>query len=53
MISVDVKADVKQKIKELVAIFKEYLQNLKYNVKQVCFFHFNFAWYSIQLDIVR
>ena len=41
MISVDVKADVKQQgIRELVAVscfffFKNYLQNLKYNVRNM------------------
>ena len=50
MIFADVKGDVKQ---ELVTIFKKYLQNLKYHLKQACIFYFNFSWYYIHLDIVR
>ena len=32
---------------------KKYLENLKYNVKQACIFHFNFAWCSVQVDIIH
>ena len=44
MISADIKADVKQEMKELVAcIWKHFTevpsQNLKYNVKQACIFN--------------
>ena len=46
MISADVKANVKQEIIELVAVFlekfyKKYIQhsNLKYDVKRACIFH--------------
>ena len=43
MVSADVKADVKQQeVKEPVIscnFYKKNLQNLKYNVKQVCIFH--------------
>ena len=38
--SADVKANIKQEIKDLVAyLTKEYLQNLKYNIKRGCIFH--------------
>ena len=38
--SADVKANIKQQIKDLVAcLTKEYLQNLKYNIKRGCIFH--------------
>ena len=37
--SADVKANIKQEIKDLVAyLTKEYLQNLKYNIKRGCIF---------------
>ena len=40
MMSADMKADIKQQIKDLVAyLTKKYLQNLKYNIKWVCFLH--------------
>ena len=44
--SADVKATIKQEIKDLVADpTKKYLQNLKYNIKRECIFH------SILVDI--
>ena len=47
--SADVKATIKQQIKDLVAYFtKKYLQNLKYNIKSGCI-----GWYSIRLGIER
>ena len=40
MISPDVKANLKQKIKELVAVsIRSTLKNLKYNVKRACIFY--------------
>ena len=55
MKSADIKTDVKQEIKELVAasqLFTEALsQNLKCNEKTGLYFSFNLGWYSIQLDI--
>ena len=49
MMSADVKATIKQQIKDLVAYFtKKYLQNLKYNIKSGCI-----GWYSIRLGIER
>ena len=29
---------------------KEYLQNLKYNLKKGVYFSYNLGWYSIELD---
>ena len=54
MISPDVKADVKQKIKELVTFYKKYLftRKLEIQCKTDMYLLFNFAWYSIQLNIV-
>ena len=37
-------------MKELVAVYKKYLQNVKYNVKKGKYFSFDFGWCSIQLD---
>ena len=44
MMSANVKANIKQEIKDLVAVsynfFKKYPQNFKYNVKEGVFFNF-------------
>ena len=55
MISANIKTDVKQEVKELVAVSYTFFtklpsQNLKCNVKQVCIFHLILAGNSIQLD---
>ena len=43
MVSADVKSNIKQEMKDLVAasykFCKKYLQNLKWNVKRACIFH--------------
>ena len=56
--STDLKADVKQQeIKELVAVSCNFLQEVPSKLDIQCktgmHFSFNFAWYSIKLDIVR
>ena len=56
MISADVKADVKQEIKELVAIFYNFLEGpskLEIQCRKSVYFLFNFIWYSIHFGIVH
>ena len=53
MISTKIKTDVKQEIKELVAVFitfhRSAFSKLKYN-KAGLYFSFNLGWHSIQFD---
>ena len=53
MISADVKNNMKQEIKELVAgsynFYKKCLQNLKYNVKKACISHLILVGVSLSL----
>ena len=65
--SADVKADVKQQeikeegegggIQELVAVSRNFLKGIPSKLEIQCrtgvYFSFNFAWNSIQLDLVR
>ena len=59
IISADIKTDVKQEIKTLVAVSYNFMevpsQNLKHNVKQACIFSFSFnlGWYSMQPYIIH
>ena len=57
MISAEVKADIKQEIKELVAISCNFLykvpSKLEIQSKTGVYFSFKFVWYSNQLDVVR
>ena len=56
MMSADVNTSMKQKIKiggsSYKFLYKNYLQNLKYNVNKWVYFSFDFGWYSIHFDIV-
>ena len=53
MVSTDIKTDVKQEIKELVAVSynmsQKYLLQIEIQyIKQACIFSFNLGWHSIQ-----
>ena len=51
MISADVKNNVKQEIKELVAgSYNFYKKCLQIQCKKGMYFSFNFGWYFIKLD---
>ena len=55
MLSADAKANVKQDIKKLVTVFYTFLQEILLVLEMQCnkgmYFPFNFAWYSVELDI--
>ena len=55
MISTDIKTDVKQEIKELVAasynFSQKYLLKIEIqHIKMACIFSFNLGWHSFQFD---
>ena len=54
MISTDIKTDVKQEIKALVAVFynvsQKYLLKIEIQYKVGVYFSFNLGWHSIQFD---
>ena len=54
MISTDIKTDVKQEIKELVAVSynfsQKYLLKIEIHYKTGMYFLFNLGWHSIQFD---
>ena len=54
MISTDIKTDVKQEIKELVAVSynfsQKYLLKIEIQYKAGLYFSFNLGWHSIQFD---
>ena len=56
MISTDIKTDVKQEIKELVAVSynfsQKYLLKIEIQYKAGLYFSFNLGWHSIQFDLL-
>ena len=57
MISTDIKTDVKQEIKELIAVpynfSQKYLLKIEIkHIKQADIFSFNLGWHSFQFDLL-